>query len=211
MPRVAIHTIKEAADLSHNAVEEVILSRDLWDLILGQLVPEEEEEDQHSTSSSSSSSIIRDHKGDPSRIAIAISRRYRLEGVPTRRKSNSPISSIVCWACLDSFSSNTSEQKSNDKSRSLSNSKASTVSYFTIKFPILKSVLFWELHTDRACFRPFAGMSYKVNYFISPHKSTTTQEVSRYIRSLKCDTRYKTNSTHPIISSLPTSSQLYIL
>lgn len=146
MPRVAIHTLREAADPTSNgsaAVEEVILSPDLWDLVLGQLVPEE---DGRSTSSSSSS-IIRDHKGEPSRVAIAISRRYKLEGVPTRRKSNSPISSIVCWACLDSSSSNNSElqqqqqQKNNDKSRSLSNNKASTVSLLYHQLLILKPVL----------------------------------------------------------------------
>lgn len=109
MPRVSLHTARE---LPQGA--DVVLSQELWDLLLGQLQPEGVIAEAGSSSSSSNGSATHHHRVNgtsktippplPSRIAISITRRYKLENARnTHSNSHSPISSIVCWACLDNL------------------------------------------------------------------------------------------------------------
>lgn len=98
MPRVSLQTAKE---LPPGA--DVVLSQELWDLVLGQLQPEDAEETTGNASRHANKAKLNGNKAPaPSRVAVAISRRYKLESTSIVN-AQSPITSLVCWACLDNL------------------------------------------------------------------------------------------------------------
>jgi hypothetical protein len=106
MPRVAIHTSK--APLPPTV--EVVLSSELWELVLGQIQHQGEKSNNagllHAAASSSSikagnalATTNGWHGQQYQRLPVAISRVYTL---PRRRsKGQNVIESLVCWACVD--------------------------------------------------------------------------------------------------------------
>lgn len=133
MPRAAIYTSK---DLPSGV--EVALSRELWDLVLSQLQPEFETTGGSSSSlNKSTNNTLQATNGrsrhgteiTPERVAVAITRRYKLGRGRSRSTYSSPITSLVCWACLDTFPAPAVEQQG-DKGKGESKSKDSLVCTF---------------------------------------------------------------------------------
>ena len=124
MPRVSLQTARE---LPSGA--DVVLSRELWDLVLGQLQPEGAEETTgNSLHHSTRAKLNGNNAPAPSRVAVGISRRYKLEG-SSITNAQTPITSLVCWACLDNLPASAVEQQQ-DKGKG-KNRKQSVCSYST--------------------------------------------------------------------------------
>lgn len=122
---MSLHTARE---LPSGA--DVVLSPELWDLVLGQLQPEGAEAGSSSNNHSGKVATVNGVNKKlppPSRVAISINRRYKLEHARLA-SSQSPISALVCWACLDNLPlTATEQQKQHDKGKG--KSKEQTVSF----------------------------------------------------------------------------------